>query len=49
MPQALLPSSAAAFAPRTPPSVMLDANVPQWLTMTPKRVRRARHPLNNPK
>lgn len=49
MPEAILPSSAAAFAPRTPPSVVLDADVPQWLTVTLKRVRRARNPLNNPK
>ncbi|KAJ6118191.1 hypothetical protein N7471_013658 [Penicillium samsonianum] len=37
MPQALVPSSAAAFAPRTPPSVVRDANVPQWLKVTLKR------------
>ncbi|KAJ6126174.1 hypothetical protein N7471_010667 [Penicillium samsonianum] len=49
MPQALLPSSAAAFAPRTPPSVVLDAKVPQWLTATLKRVSPARRRLNNPK
>ena len=49
MPQALLPSSAAAFAPRKPPIVVLDVNVPQWLTVTLQRVSPDRRPLNNPK
>lgn len=38
MPRALLPSSAAAFAPRAPPIVVLSTEIPTWLTATVKRM-----------
>ncbi|KAI9827941.1 MAG: hypothetical protein M1826_006137 [Phylliscum demangeonii] len=46
MPVALLPASAAAFAPRSPPHVVLD-KVESWLTATLKRTNRVKRPLNN--
>ena len=46
MPIALLPASAAAFAPRGNPTVVLS-KVEQWLTATLKRVNRVKRPLNN--
>lgn len=47
MPTALLPASAAAFAPRGNPNVVLSSKVESWLTMTLKRVNRVKRPLNN--
>ncbi|OKL60362.1 hypothetical protein UA08_04176 [Talaromyces atroroseus] len=46
MPIALLPASAAAFAPRGNPTVVLS-KVEPWLTATLKRVNRVKRPLNN--
>ncbi|CDM33812.1 unnamed protein product [Penicillium roqueforti FM164] len=43
----LLPSSAAAFAPRSSPNVVLNTKVEPWLTATLKRVNRVKRPLNN--
>ncbi|KAJ5626171.1 hypothetical protein N7510_002480 [Penicillium lagena] len=47
MPTVLLPSSAAAFAPRSSPNVVLNRKVVPWLTATLKRVNRVKRPLNN--
>ncbi|KAL1971139.1 hypothetical protein VTN77DRAFT_90 [Rasamsonia byssochlamydoides] len=47
MPTALLPASAAAFAPRGAPNVVLGSKVEPWLTATLKRVNRVKRPLNN--
>ncbi|KAF7121984.1 hypothetical protein CNMCM5793_009539 [Aspergillus hiratsukae] len=47
MPTVLLPSSAAAFAPRSSPNVVLSAKIEPWLTATLKRVNRVKRPLNN--
>ncbi|KAL6230745.1 hypothetical protein BDW75DRAFT_248408 [Aspergillus navahoensis] len=48
MPTILLPSSAAAFAPRSSPSVVLNSRIESWLTATLKRVYQAKQrPLNN--
>lgn len=47
MPTVLLPSSAAAFAPRSSPNVVLNTKVVPWLTATLKRVNRVKRPLNN--
>lgn len=47
MPTVLLPSSAAAFAPRSSPNVVLTRKVAPWLTATLKRVNRVKRPLNN--
>lgn len=47
MPTMLLPSSAAAFAPRSSPNVVLNTKVAPWLTATLKRVNRVKRPLNN--
>ncbi|CAG8040194.1 unnamed protein product [Penicillium salamii] len=47
MPTVLLPSSAAAFAPRSSPNVVLTTKVAPWLTATLKRVNRVKRPLNN--
>jgi hypothetical protein len=47
MPTVLLPASAAAFAPRASPNVVLGAKVEPWLTATLKRVNRVKRPLNN--
>lgn len=43
----LLPASAAAFAPRSSPNVVLNRRVEPWLTATLKRVNRVKRPLNN--
>lgn len=43
----LLPASAAAFAPRASPTVVLNSRPEQWLTATLKRVNRVKRPLNN--
>lgn len=47
MPTILLPSSAAAFAPRASPNVVLSRKAEPWLTATLKRVNRVKRPLNN--
>ncbi|KAL3478711.1 hypothetical protein BJX99DRAFT_98187 [Aspergillus californicus] len=47
MPTVLLPSSAAAFAPRSSPNVVLNSRIEPWLTATLKRVNRVKRPLNN--
>ncbi|KAF9895369.1 hypothetical protein FE257_000274 [Aspergillus nanangensis] len=47
MPTVLLPSSAAAFAPRSSPNVVLSTRIEPWLTATLKRVNRVKRPLNN--
>lgn len=47
MPTILLPSSAAAFAPRSSPNVVLSTRIEPWLTATLKRVNRVKRPLNN--
>lgn len=47
MPTVLLPASAAAFAPRSSPNVVLNRKVEPWLTATLKRVNRVKRPLNN--
>ncbi|GAM84785.1 hypothetical protein ANO11243_027860 [Dothideomycetidae sp. 11243] len=47
MPPQLLPKSAAAFAPRSAPNIVLGTKVPDWLTHTLKRVSKARRPLHN--
>ncbi|KAI9846046.1 MAG: hypothetical protein M1838_001428 [Thelocarpon superellum] len=47
MPTNLLPASAAAFAPRSPPTVVLNAKVEPWLTATLKRTNRVKRPLNS--
>lgn len=41
----LLPSSAAAFAPRAAPSVALDTKPASWLTKTLRRVKVVKRPL----
>lgn len=47
MPVSLLPASAAAFAPRSAPTVVLPTKVEPWLTQTLKRVNRVKRPLNS--
>ncbi|KAF2757822.1 hypothetical protein EJ05DRAFT_367454 [Pseudovirgaria hyperparasitica] len=47
MPVSLLPASAAAFAPRSAPTVVLNTKVEAWLTQTLKRVNRVKRPLNS--
>ena len=47
MPTVLLPASAAAFAPRSPPNVVLNRKVEPWLTAALKRINRVKRPLNN--
>jgi hypothetical protein len=47
MPAVLLPLTAAPFAPRSPPSVVLNTVVNPWLTQTLKRVNRLKRPLNS--
>ncbi|KAI4123214.1 MAG: hypothetical protein LQ338_005373 [Usnochroma carphineum] len=46
MPPVLLPASAAAFAPRSAPNVVLS-KVEPWLTSTLKRINRIKRPLNS--
>ena len=43
----LLPASAAAFAPRSAPNVVLNSKVEPWLTATLKRINRIKRPLNS--
>lgn len=47
MPVSLLPASAAAFAPRSAPTVVLNSKVEPWLTQTLKRINRVKRPLNS--
>lgn len=47
MPITLLPASAAAFAPRAAPNIVLNSKVDPWLTATLKRVNRVKRPLNS--
>lgn len=47
MPVQLLPASAAAFAPRSGPEIVLNTKVEPWLTQTLKRVNRIKRPLNS--
>ncbi|KAI9749596.1 MAG: 1,3-beta-D-glucan synthase [Chaenotheca gracillima] len=47
MPMTLLPASAAAFAPRSAPTVVLNSKVEPWLTATLKRTNRVKRPLNS--
>jgi hypothetical protein len=47
MPTMLLPASAAAFAPRSAPNVVLNSKVEPWLTATLKRINRIKRPLNS--
>jgi len=43
----LLPASAAAFAPRSAPTIVLGTKVEPWLTQTLKRINRVKKPLNS--
>ena len=47
MPITLLPASAAAFAPRSSPNIVLNTKVDPWLTATLKRINRIKRPLNS--
>ncbi|KAF2816791.1 uncharacterized protein BDZ99DRAFT_1496 [Mytilinidion resinicola] len=47
MPIQLLPASAAAFAPRSAPTIVLNNKVEPWLTQTLKRTNRVKRPLNS--
>ena len=47
MPTILLPASAAAFAPRSSPNIVLSTKVDPWLTATLKRINRIKRPLNS--
>lgn len=47
MPINLLPASAAAFAPRSNPTIVLNTKVEPWLTQTLKRINRIKRPLNS--
>jgi hypothetical protein len=47
MPINLLPASAAAFAPRSNPTIVLNSKVEPWLTQTLKRINRIKRPLNS--
>ena len=47
MPLQLLPKSAAAFAPRAAPTIVLNAKVEPWLTATLKRINKIKRPLNS--
>lgn len=47
MPTILLPASAAAFAPRGTPNIVLNTKVDPWLTATLKRINRIKRPLNS--
>lgn len=47
MPINLLPASAAAFAPRATPNIVLNTKVDPWLTATLKRINRIKRPLNS--
>lgn len=47
MPVQLLPASAAAFATRSAPNIVLSTKVDPWLTATLKRINRIKRPLNS--
>ena len=47
MPVQLLPASAAAFATRSAPNIVLKTKVDPWLTATLKRINRIKRPLNS--
>jgi len=47
MPPALLPASAAAFAPRASPTIVLDGKAEAWLTQTLKRANRTKRSLSS--
>lgn len=47
MPAVLLPRTAAPFAERAAPSIVLDTVVNPWLTQTLKRINRVKRPLNS--
>ena len=47
MPAQLLPASAAAFATRSAPNIVLNTKVDPWLTATLKRINRIKRPLNS--
>lgn len=47
MPLTLLPATAAAFAPRSAPTIILGAEVEPWLTQSLKRINRVKRPLNS--
>ncbi|KAK8211596.1 hypothetical protein M8818_003251 [Zalaria obscura] len=47
MPIQLLPASAAAFAPRSQPNIVLNTKVEPWLTQTLKRINKIKRPLNS--
>ncbi|KAI9864474.1 MAG: hypothetical protein M1824_005178 [Vezdaea acicularis] len=47
MPINLLPASAAAFAPRASPTIVLGTKVEPWLTASLKRINRVKRPLNS--
>ncbi|KAI9672720.1 MAG: hypothetical protein M1831_000155 [Alyxoria varia] len=46
MPLTILPASAAAFSPRSAPTIVLGPRVETWLTHALKRINRIRRPLN---
>jgi len=46
MPSQILPRTAAAFAPRSPPKIVLGDKVEPWLTQTLKRANKIRRPLH---
>ncbi|OQO00974.1 hypothetical protein B0A48_13663 [Cryoendolithus antarcticus] len=47
MPMQLLPASAAAFAPRAAPNIVLNTKAEPWLTQTLKRINKIKRPLNS--
>lgn len=47
MPISLLPASAAAFAPRSAPTIVLGSKVEPWLTKALKSINRVKRPLNS--
>lgn len=47
MPAQLLPASAAAFATRSAPNIVLNTKVDPWLTATLKRINKIKRPLNS--
>ncbi|KAI5285440.1 hypothetical protein KEM54_000571 [Ascosphaera aggregata] len=46
MPNVLLPATAAAYAPRSPPHIILQDPVEEWLTSTLRNSLRVKKPLN---
>lgn len=47
MPLQLLPKSAAAFAPRAAPTIVLNTKVEPWLTQALRRIAKVRRPLHS--